>query len=500
MDNLNKTSSGLSYVFSNVKPGSVNTLKDNTISLSESIDKLSIYEKKTDKILLKTEYETNDDSFVFGPRLRNGLIGTILTAYSHHIPLKLRPDDLWIAIMIAFGLYVTKHAEEMRHIFVDHEGKKQLIVRATDEGFPFNVPKELWEKCIDRMCDQIKLNTKDDIVQWTKPDFSTTTQTDIVVSNLIMMATTKEYFDFNFQFDCGLSKITLDGTLDDWIKLKEKANGLYKFNIKDLNSWADLLIIVLDQFIQLYKCMAGNETLDKVNEDFWQRICTFEYRGSGDQETYRGWFLVFTPFNGAGKYILRDADLIKKDNIYAIIDDDNIVSCSIDVKVLVENMFEQQFDCVFYTGLIASRYEDNSLSPASGYVMFLKQPPTYETLITELNTLLDEPYNRRLKTLVRDRFTTEQITIMTELTKFTFDMIKQINLPIKHWIYIISYIPFFINSEYFNKKDDVVTTKLVLKSYMQYLQTRKVHGYTDFNLKLLINLENTTQIVNNYNL
>ena len=37
----------------------------------------------------------------------------------------MRPDDVWIAIMMTFGKYVLKNPEKMRKYFVDHEGKKE---------------------------------------------------------------------------------------------------------------------------------------------------------------------------------------------------------------------------------------------------------------------------------------------------------------------------------------------------------------------------------------
>lgn len=60
---------------------------------------------------------------------KNGLMGAMEHAYSNHIPLVLRPDDLWIAIAAAFGNYVITHAEAMRSTFVSHEGKRNSLSR-----------------------------------------------------------------------------------------------------------------------------------------------------------------------------------------------------------------------------------------------------------------------------------------------------------------------------------------------------------------------------------
>ena len=44
----------------------------------------------------------------------------------------------------------------------------------------------------------------------------------------------KEYFSYKMQLGCGLSKVTLKGSLDDWKQLIQKAHGLYDFKQKIL--------------------------------------------------------------------------------------------------------------------------------------------------------------------------------------------------------------------------------------------------------------------------
>jgi len=38
-----------------------------------------------------------------------------------------RPDDIWLTTLTQFNFYVKGRAEEMRYLFVTHEGKKELI-------------------------------------------------------------------------------------------------------------------------------------------------------------------------------------------------------------------------------------------------------------------------------------------------------------------------------------------------------------------------------------
>lgn len=52
-----------------------------------------------------------------------------LAAYNAHEDLVLSPDDIWLMITIYYSRYVVDHAERMRHLFVDHTGKKELTIK-----------------------------------------------------------------------------------------------------------------------------------------------------------------------------------------------------------------------------------------------------------------------------------------------------------------------------------------------------------------------------------
>jgi len=57
--------------------------------------------------ILKTSEKENSIS----PRISNGFIGAVISAYNRHYNLKLRPDDMWVAITSAFAKYVEENAE-----------------------------------------------------------------------------------------------------------------------------------------------------------------------------------------------------------------------------------------------------------------------------------------------------------------------------------------------------------------------------------------------------
>jgi hypothetical protein len=83
----------------------------------------------------------------------NGFVHSAIRAYNAHHHLRLRPDDVWIAILSQLSIYVNKHAEALRSIFVSHQGKKALdLDGAILDGF---------EKFADKVTEVLSGSVKD---------------------------------------------------------------------------------------------------------------------------------------------------------------------------------------------------------------------------------------------------------------------------------------------------------------------------------------------------
>jgi hypothetical protein len=62
----------------------------------------------------------------------HGLAAAILHAYNRHQHLCLTPDDVWLTIAQGVSRHINLNAERFRHYFVDHEGKKEILVAVDD--------------------------------------------------------------------------------------------------------------------------------------------------------------------------------------------------------------------------------------------------------------------------------------------------------------------------------------------------------------------------------
>ena len=219
----------------------------------------------------------------------NGFTNTFVTAYNTHQDLILRPDDIFQAINTSVAKFVDKNAEELRRLFVSHEGKKELKVF-------WNSPD--WDAFSDLMEQEIQknINVKLDMM----PEFSTTTQAIHTTACITTMATLKKYFDYKFMLGCGIPAVQLEGTVADWEKLQEKYEALKELlGHTDLKRWFVQMDPVVKMFVDMRRLAEGTEgtdgevdgTDDMIN--MWSRVITTIPYGSGSQRYISGWIQLF---------------------------------------------------------------------------------------------------------------------------------------------------------------------------------------------------------------
>mmetsp|Transcript_4935 Transcript_4935/g.4119 ORF Transcript_4935/g.4119 Transcript_4935/m.4119 type:complete len:108 (-) Transcript_4935:353-676(-) len=107
---------------------------------------------------------------------------------------------------------MTVHAEELRKEFVDFEGKEEVIVFSPE--YP--------EKLIDDMpkfANMISKKIKKDIYEVIYDNSSVATKTTQLCSQIAMLDCMKHYFNITRCMGCGIPKLTIKGSVEDWEKL-----------------------------------------------------------------------------------------------------------------------------------------------------------------------------------------------------------------------------------------------------------------------------------------
>ena len=183
----------------------------------------------------------------------------LVDAYANHQSVTLSPDMVWLVICQGFARYVNAHAEELRPKLVNHEGKMDLVIETDKDLMTEEVD---WPILINDFASQIDKHTKDNIAKTITSDFSTTGSVERVASQITLMESVKSYFEYIVEyFACGIPSITLDGSVEDWKRVREKTMQLKKYG---LEKWIDSLDPILKEFI-----LAAD---GKPNQIFWKSM------------------------------------------------------------------------------------------------------------------------------------------------------------------------------------------------------------------------------------
>lgn len=284
---------------------------------------------------------------------------TLVMAYANHMSVTLSPDMVWLLISQGFARYVDEHAEELRSLFVDHDGKMELVVEGNDILFD----DADWPKLIGAFASQIEENTKGGIAQVITADFSTTGPVERVASQITLMKSMEHYFGYEYVTICGIPSITLKGTPEDWQRVLEKAKKLSQYG---LDGWVKELEPILTEFVHAAQ--------GHPNQRFWQcivkKIREDELRAAGDgcgDETeptlLDGWFLKLYPDCDGRTYPGAE---YKKGGSYG----SEIVRVEFNY-----NLFGQNYPMELWAGFIATEVDTTArmLTPKIGWMAILSE-------------------------------------------------------------------------------------------------------------------------------
>ncbi|KAI0104681.1 hypothetical protein GGR51DRAFT_549431 [Nemania sp. FL0031] len=225
----------------------------------------------------------------------NGFVQTIVDAYNRHHHVVIRPDDIWLNIMVQFSSYVGAHAEELREKFVAHEGQEELRI-ISDATSRFGVD---YEDFVTKISDLIEEKIVDpELRAWIAPTFSTTTPKDTIISSLIMMGTLKFYFKYVVDIWCGIPSVTLLGEKSDYEDILARLDKFSQYG-DEPTEFARLLRPIITRMVR---------SMDEPNSPelllFWRNMCVVDH-GSGSA-SYNGWITAFCFWSNYGSSQLCD--------------------------------------------------------------------------------------------------------------------------------------------------------------------------------------------------
>ncbi|CAG8639731.1 1207_t:CDS:1 [Gigaspora margarita] len=243
--------------------------------------------------VVSTEYERNTSESLVLERMQcsHGLVAAILQAYNGHQHLCLSPDDIWLTIVQGVCHHIKRKCRNfyVKQKEIDISTESVLSVDPNTKCLVGN-----WPNCIKQLVNAAdKQMNKTSLPSLLECKFSTTTGSSNIASRLALLDDTKDCCSYNLGMYCGIPKVTLKGSSDDWVLIKKKLDVL-RSRFQDLNFWFNKVEKVVLKLIDTYN---GN-----VDQEFWKTIAKEEY-GCGGPPELTGWITSLFPYDSSGEVV-----------------------------------------------------------------------------------------------------------------------------------------------------------------------------------------------------
>lgn len=282
-------------------------------------------------------------------------IRAIHFAYDNHLPLSLSPDHVWTLLTQQLAFHVHANAESLRKQFVQFENKKTLVLEI---GANPN-----WATVVDGFSALIAPHIGEQTHANLVANFSTTQATERICSEIVLMDTLSNYFEYMCMSSCGIPTVTLEGTAEDWEQLRQRAAGFAKY---DLQHWLQHLLPILDEFV-----LAAHA---KPNTAFWQSM--YKVSGGSGGPYLSGWItdmFAYLDKNAPNKYLGHYKNSIGK-KMFGTPYHPNSFAGTINQCPVKWNKFGTMIDLFFCAGFVGVSQDTKTkaIRPELGWAVILK--------------------------------------------------------------------------------------------------------------------------------
>ena len=313
--------------------------------------------------ILHSNFDTDKKEFFnYG---KKSLFRGLMEAYANHYPITISPDMILILFLQGYSRFMENHSEKLRNVYVNFENQKTITVVRKQMTPETAKPKD-WRDIIDEFTKNITGEIGENIISNLKSNFTTTNPVTLTTSQISIMSAMKQYFKYEvIMCVCGISSITLEGSLEDWEKIKAKFEFFSKKEF-GLNPWIKSLIPIIDKIIETKSYYNKNKTITEELRYFWKDIIRVKRGGAYKPDVIDGWIIKFVP-NVSGE----------NPTIYERLKDheipDQIISCPLKLKLINGNQ-EIEYDCSLasgFYGIIQDKTTYN-IKPVIGYALVVE--------------------------------------------------------------------------------------------------------------------------------
>jgi hypothetical protein len=318
---------------------------------------------------------------------KTSLISGLIHAYKNHYPITVSPDMLWILILQGYSRFMEQYSELVRERYVNFEGQKRLCVERIGI-FPRTAQKETWQGIIQEYIEKIGNNIGNEVISNLEANFTTTTPTILTTSQVSILSAMKQYFSYSLLMGgCGISSITLEGSVEDWQKMKSKLEFL---ETKALKWWTKHLIPIIDNIIETKEYYEKNNTINDKLIEFWKGMIRLKEKDeSYDPDVINGWIIKFIPKipnNSEEKPTLYEE--LRESDV-----PDEIICCPLEIISLsLDGKKQENFKCDFasgFYGMIQDK-ENYTVKPVIGYAIVVNEVSISKLTIEQKNKIIED--------------------------------------------------------------------------------------------------------------
>lgn len=315
---------------------------------------------------------------------KSSLIQGLILAYKNHYPITVTPDMIWILILQGFSRFMEKYAEQMREKFVNFTGKKDLKVERLQYS-PYSATKEVWDGIMKEFVEKIGKNVGQETIDNLECNFSTTSPAALVTSQVSIMSAMKQYFTYRVLMGgCGISNITLEGSIQDWEKIKSKLEFL---STKGLEWYTQHLIPIINNYIETKKYYSAKGKLSDDLIEFWKRMIRLKGKGDMyDPHIINGWIVNFIP------NLLNEKPEVYEE-LYETNVPDQIISCPMELTwIPPPGNKKYEFKCSLFSGFygMIQDKETFNVRPVIGYAIVVDDKTESDITKEERDKIIKE--------------------------------------------------------------------------------------------------------------
>lgn len=304
----------------------------------------------------------------------NAFIQTIQSCYDEHRSLILSPDIIWLTITQAASIHINQNYNTYKNKIFSDTTNNTITITKREDNLSFD--NDRWSSVLSRISKEANTNLKADYYNFFVPQFSTSTPINKTVFEITMLEAFKKKFVYVGESGCGIPKITIKGTKQDWQWIYDNLTQLNKL---DLQYWAEELKPIMQQFI--------NASEGKVDKPFWQSI----YKKASEYNRYfiSGWVIKLFPYiedihgevifdstSGDGgmkmeKTYKPNPFLLKDNYLKSTLATNDFPSGLANINFIWDDLFKEKITPLnFYAGFMGiKQYKDKTLEPFIGWAI-----------------------------------------------------------------------------------------------------------------------------------